>query len=175
MTAGDHGPTIPASARIATAAKGGYAVLLRLGEDHQLKIGRLGAFEFPAGYYLYFGSALGGLDARVRRHLKRAKKRHWHIDHVSAVASAVQVWWASGTERLEGAWARAVLDLPGVSAPAPGFGSSDCSCPSHLALLPDTPCAVESARERVRTSQTGIGLQVTPVGAVVAGGTGPGL
>ena len=41
---------------VPVSTKDGYALLLRLSEGHRLKIGRLGAFEFPEGHYLYFAS-----------------------------------------------------------------------------------------------------------------------
>ena len=41
--------------------------------------------------------------------------------------------------RLECTWVKRLLALLGASAPAPGFGSSDCrnGCPAHLVRLPD--------------------------------------
>ena len=41
--------------------------------------------------------------------------------------------------RLECTWVKRLLALNGASAPAPGFGSSDCrnGCPAHLVRLPD--------------------------------------
>ena len=175
MTINDRPTAVPSSVRMGPAVKGSYALVLRLGRGRRLKIGKLGAFDFPAGYYLYLGSALGGLDTRVRRHLDKAKRHHWHIDRLTAVAPVVQVWWAAGTERLECTWATAVLDLPGVAVPAPGFGSSDCTCASHLVLLPDTPDAVGSARERVRTSRPAVSLRVTRMEATASSGTDPRL
>ena len=59
---------------------GTYMLVLRLPKRRRLAVGRLGDFEFPAGYYLYAGSAQGGLRGRVLRHLRADKKRHWHID-----------------------------------------------------------------------------------------------
>ena len=54
--------------------KGSYVLVLKLEEDKRLTIGRLGTFEFPAGLYLYCGSALNGLEARVRRHLRQGQE-----------------------------------------------------------------------------------------------------
>ena len=47
--------------------KGAYALVLHLERKEEITVGRLGTFAFPAGYYLYAGSALGpgGLEARL--------------------------------------------------------------------------------------------------------------
>ena len=111
--------------------KGSYVLVLYLPEDRLLTIGRLGAFQFPAGHYLYFGSALNGLEGRIRRHLRQEKKLHWHIDYMAAVADVYEVWWLAGAEREECVWARQCHDQGGAVV-ARGFGSSDCRCATHL-------------------------------------------
>ncbi len=113
------------------ANKGSYILVIDLAEDTRLTIGRLGTFEFPAGLYLYCGSALNGLEPRIRRHLRRDKKRHWHIDHLTAVAPVVEVWWVLDEERWECRWANAITGRGGQVV-ALGFGSSDCRCSTHL-------------------------------------------
>lgn len=60
--------------------RGTYALLLRITARRRWIVGKLGPREFPEGYYLYLGSALNGLETRLRRHLRRDKKPHWHID-----------------------------------------------------------------------------------------------
>ena len=114
--------------------KGSYVLVLNLAEDTQLTVGRLGTFEVPAGLYLYCGSALNGLEARVRRHLRQDKKRHWHIDYVTAVAPVKEVWWLESEARWECRWAEAIMGRGGWVV-VPGFGSSDCRCPTHLLRL----------------------------------------
>ena len=111
--------------------KGSYILVLNLNQDACLTIGRLGTFEFPAGLYLYCGSALNGLEGRIRRHLRRDKKLHWHIDYLAAAADVVEVWWAAGDERLECRWSEAIIGQGGEVV-ARWFGSSDCRCPTHL-------------------------------------------
>ena len=55
---------------MAEAEPGTYALLLRLDKQERITVGKLGTFDFPVGYYLYVGSALGpgGLRARLARH-----------------------------------------------------------------------------------------------------------
>ena len=52
---------------------GAYVLAVRLDSRRELPVGRLGRFNFPAGWYLYVGSAMGtgGLPARLRRHRRR--------------------------------------------------------------------------------------------------------
>lgn len=114
--------------------RGTYALLLRLDAPETVIVGALGALTFPAGWYLYLGSAQGpgGLAARLARHRRRGNKRfHWHIDYLRAVAALVEVWTSVG-ERQECDWATAAAALPGAHVVAPRFGASDCRCPTHL-------------------------------------------
>jgi len=96
--------------------------------------------DFPRGHYIYFGSALGGLRSRVSRHLRHDKKLHWHADYLSAQVPWTQAWRLADGQRWECVWANKASASAGVSQPAPGFGSSDCRCPTHL-------FRVNSARE----------------------------
>ncbi len=125
------------------AAPGVYALCVPLDAPLVIRAGRLGQIPLDAGCYIYVGSAHGpgGLAARVGRHLRQEKRPHWHIDALTAAAPIVEVWWVEAAERLECAWARTLLTLPGVSAPARGFGSSDCACLAHLLRVPDPAAA----------------------------------
>ncbi|MCH7786781.1 MAG: GIY-YIG nuclease family protein [Chloroflexi bacterium] len=115
--------------------KGSYVLALSLAEGRRLSVGKLGTFDFPAGCYLYFGSALNGLEARISRHLRRDKKLHWHIDFLTQAALILQVWWKADLRRLECSWAKAAIEQEAVTIPAAGFGSSDCRCKTHLVHL----------------------------------------
>jgi len=111
---------------------GSYALALRLPSRRKIQVGKMGLVEFPRGHYIYFGSALGGLDARVARHFSIEKKLHWHADHLSAEVPWEQAWQLADGKRWECVWAAAAIARDGVDVPAPGFGSSDCRCISHL-------------------------------------------
>ena len=120
---------------------GTYILILHLASPIELRVGRLGASRFPAGWYGYVGSALGpgGLAARLGRHLRRHKRLHWHIDYLLAVAELTEIWWAVSPEQQECAWVRALSQLPGATVPLPGFGASDCHCPAHLLYFDHRP------------------------------------
>jgi len=121
---------------------GTYVLILHLPHPTTITVGRLGCFQFPAGWYAYAGSARGpgGLAARIARHLRVSKPLRWHVDYLRAHAQPVEVWYTQGHRRQECGWAAALFALPGASIPVPRFGASDCHCPAHLtyfATLPD--------------------------------------
>ncbi len=120
---------------------GTYCLILYRPAGGRISVGQLGQFEFPAGYYLYVGSALGsgGLAGRLRRHLNPNKRTHWHVDYLSEQAEVVEIWWAAGEARLEHIWATAAGRLPGAAVPVTGFGASDCRCQAHLFHYTDRP------------------------------------
>ena len=119
--------------------KGTYALLLAVEKEFSSAIGRLGTFTFPRGYYIYLGSARGGLYPRVKRHLTGEKRLRWHIDYLLEFAPVVEVWYALRDESQECLWSHLLTGMPQGKIIAPGFGSSDCRCPSHLIYFPLPP------------------------------------
>ncbi len=118
------------------AAYGAYVLVVALSRSLPLRLPRI-AGTLPPGRYAYCGSAYGpgGLRARLARHLKRGKALRWHVDRLTEAGRvAALVAQPNGKE----CDLRAALQTePGVTAPIPGFGSSDCRrCDSHLLALP---------------------------------------
>lgn len=109
---------------------GVYIIILRLDKARDIAVGSLGVRHFKKGYYLYVGSAKKNLQARMARHRRPGKKLFWHIDYLRAEASFCAAVPLRGTRVAECELAAAVA---GVSSwQEPGFGCSDCGCPSHL-------------------------------------------
>lgn len=135
--------------------KGTYALVLKLDGPSTITVGKLGACSFSPGYYLYLGSALGGIRSRVRRHVRGGKRLHWHIDYLREVAAVVEVWYLASTARLECRWCRAATGLNGAQVPVVGFGSSGCRCPSHLLYFAAMPSFERFQRQ---LENTGLGL-----------------
>ncbi|MBI3078211.1 MAG: GIY-YIG nuclease family protein [Deltaproteobacteria bacterium] len=120
--------------------RGSYVLVIRLKRRRKIQVGHLGQADFPAGYYVYTGSARGGLANRIARHLrKRGKKLRWHIDYLIRCpeAAVVEVLALPSRRREECRVNRLVGALPGARVILRGFGSSDCreGCPSHLAYF----------------------------------------
>lgn len=109
--------------------KGIYALIVNLEEDKNITVGKLGPLNFKKGYYIYIGSALNSLEGRINRHHRKDKKLRWHIDYLLEKANVVDVLYRETGEKLECEFAR---KLEGRFSSTKGFGSSDCSCRSHL-------------------------------------------
>jgi Uri superfamily endonuclease len=106
-----------------------YQLVIDLERPVRCTIGRLGTFEFPAGRYLYTGSAKRGLEARISRHVGSRTTMRWHVDYLLS-SPGVTVTKVIRSRRDE---CRLNQASPG-SMPVPGFGASDCAagCCAHL-------------------------------------------
>lgn len=101
-------------------------------KSEKLNIGSLYQdYKFRKGYYVYIGSAMNSLVARINRHLSNDKKMHWHVDYLlnNENSEIRDVLFNISDERIE-------CDLANIIAKAgegiPKFGCSDCNCNSHL-------------------------------------------
>lgn len=109
-----------------------YQLMIHLAVPVRLTVGRLGIFDFPAGRYVYTGSARRNLEARIARHLRRDKRLRWHIDYLLGIPEAEVV----GITRHAEAECALNQSTHGRVL-VPGFGASDCQagCGSHLKFL----------------------------------------
>jgi Uri superfamily endonuclease len=126
---------------IFSSGKGTYVLILQLSQPARLTTGKLGEFDFPAGWYAYVGSAFGpgGLRGRLKHHLAPVTKPHWHIDYLRSAASVREVWYLIGEAICEHQWADTLRSMPGAAIPAPRFGASDCTCETHLIYFAEKP------------------------------------
>jgi sugar fermentation stimulation protein A len=129
---------------IVNPAKGTYILLIEIPRGVRMKVGALGVLEFSQGFYAYCGSAMGGLAARINRHLRRKKKVRWHVDYLLEKGRITKVLYAETNERLE---CQLADGLSNVFNAYPGFGSSDCRCPSHLFFSKELSAVQEKATE----------------------------
>lgn len=116
--------------------RGVYCLIVSVLCGIEIQVGALGVKEFPAGIYLYVGSALNGIEARINRHIRinsgGVKGRpHWHIDYLlrEDEVRIEGIWFKETVLREECEIARAVSRH---GQPIAGFGCSDCKCASHL-------------------------------------------
>jgi Uri superfamily endonuclease len=114
---------------------GCYLLLVNLQKNMTIEVGKRGKIKFNAGYYVYVGSALRGIEQRVQRHLRTEKKRHWHIDYLLEHAQIRAVYYKEGTTKEECMIAD-VFQKKFDSVD--GFGCSDCNCTSHLCYGTET-------------------------------------
>jgi len=130
--------------------KGVYLLVINLKKNSRIKVGRLGRITFPKGFYVYVGSALNNLQARVARHLNSKKKLRWHIDYLLASPNAeVEMVITRQTEKRIECKVNEIIQKFGK--PVEKFGSSDCKCKSHLTYfknLDDVKKAFEELKSR---------------------------
>lgn len=129
-------------------AKGVYALVVEAHGD--VEVGGLGTHGFD-GRYCYVGSARGpGGLKRLDRHrtVKERGVTRWHVDYLlnhGDLVSAV----ATETER-DAECRLAALVAHRLPAGPEGFGSSDCSCDTHLFGPGDAEAAALDAHDALR-------------------------
>jgi Uri superfamily endonuclease len=109
-----------------------YQLYVMLVEPARVAIGQFGIYDFPAGQYVYTGSAKRNIEARIARHLRQDKKLKWHIDYLLASPHAS----VNKVIRFVQAECELNQSTAGIVLIA-GFGASDCraGCGSHLKYL----------------------------------------
>ena len=128
-----------------TDADGGlYVLLIRLPRYRRIRVGRLGAFDFPRGWYLYVGSAQRNRAARLARHGRKAKRLHWHVDYLLVGGRLMETVCVPGTAEMECRLADHLERALGLRRWPRRFGASDCRCSGHLRGAARRP-AVEAA------------------------------
>ena len=109
-----------------------YQLTIQVKQDSIIQIGKFGTFQFPAGYYVYTGSAKRNLEARIQRHLSKEKQLKWHIDYLldapGVEIANVTRWTAPECEVNQQGQGTVLI---------PHFGATDChaGCGSHLKYL----------------------------------------
>ena len=130
-------PIETAQAALVRKNTGIYLLILHLVNEVEFIVGSLGPIAFPSGFYVYVGSAKGILSNRVARHLRKKKTKRWHIDYLTAAADSVKPLPVYTALDLECSTAGRIDGMADGSIHR--FGSSDCSCPSHLFYFKNQP------------------------------------
>lgn len=115
--------------------RGSYVIVSELKNKQKISVGRLGSFFFSNGFYAYVGSAMGGLTARINRHLRKEKKLHWHIDYLLKYSSIIDIITGENNDGLKYQCHIARVLIKNLDC-IKGFGCSDCKCSSHLFFSP---------------------------------------
>jgi Uri superfamily endonuclease len=140
--------------------RGTYALILRNDGSGSVRIGALGEVTICPGYYIYIGSAFGpgGLRARISRHVKTAKKMHWHIDYLRPHTDLAGVWFDTHSAPREHTWAQGFNQSSQMDVPFPRFGASDCHCASHLFYCASAPALSEFEHQLESRVDKGLGI-----------------
>jgi len=87
------------------------------------------------------GKGASSLKHRIARHLRKEKRRFWHIDYLLADenVSVEAVIVAETNENMECKTNQYLKSIMGAKVPVKGFGASDCrkNCESHLLYFPE--------------------------------------
>ena len=124
--------------------KGCYCLVINLDNTSEIKIGKLGKVNFKKGYYVYVGSAMNSLTARIRRHLSEEKKLRWHIDYLLKESEITDVIYSVSDEKVECELSQC---LSQKAASVKDFGCSDCKCESHLYYFKNRNEAIECVKD----------------------------
>ncbi len=115
--------------------KGTYCLIFDV-DSLNFKVRSGKEFKIDSGRYVYVGSAFGsgGIGARLKRHLMKKKKIHWHIDFLTSHESFKFIGLKVFKElKIE-------CEIAGLLSsfliPVKGFGCTDCRCVSHLFKIP---------------------------------------
>ena len=111
--------------------RGTYILVVTLESPRTVRVGALGEHLFEAGTYVYVGSAMGGLDQRLNRHLAKEKTIRWHIDYLTTICSRSEAF-ESYPEFVPECELANVAERCGAIPEVRGFGCSDCDCFTHL-------------------------------------------
>ena len=116
--------------------KGVYILVISVSKDVTVKVAALGDVNFEKGSYAYVGSAQQGLEKRVKRHLRKAKRKFWHVDYLlnDDAVRVLKVFYKEATKSDE---CRLATKLGERGIPIADFGCSDCKCISHLFKVDD--------------------------------------
>ena len=111
--------------------KGTYCLIIENNENKDVKIGKLNKINFKKGIYIYVGSGRNSLIPRLKRHMSKNKKLHWHIDYLLKEESIniIEILFTISNEKLECKMSKLISKSRDV---VNNFGCSDCTCPSHL-------------------------------------------
>ena len=125
--------------------KGCYCLIINLDETSEIEIGKLGKVNFNNGYYIYVGSAMNSLKARINRHLSYDKKIHWHIDYMlkNDNAEISEVIYNVSDKKIECMLSQLISQK---SEGIENFGCSDCNCESHLYYFKTKKEAIECVK-----------------------------
>jgi Uri superfamily endonuclease len=115
---------------------GVYVLIISVDKDIRVNVGALGSIFFERGLYAYVGSAQSSLEKRIERHLRKSKRKFWHIDHLldNEFVNVVKVF-SKEADKAEECRIAGKLGERGFAVK--NFGCSDCSCVSHLFRIDD--------------------------------------
>ncbi len=128
------GIAVPGKKRI-PKCPGYYALLIKIQKKTIIDHPKFNKKTLDPGYYIYVGSARGpgGIAARIKRHVKKNKKKKWHIDYLTSKQDVKTILIGyKCTTKPEGE-EKMSHTLEKIASPAlEKFGSTDKKDETHL-------------------------------------------
>lgn len=125
--------------------KGCYCLIIYIKRKSEIKVGeRLGHLEFKKGIYVYVGSAMNSLEARLNRHLSDNKKLHWHVDYLLKDDNCKIIDIIYNIDKKVECDISQYLKTEAFGIK--NFGCSDCRCDSHLYYFKNKNKAIECVK-----------------------------
>lgn len=141
--------------------KGSYSIIFKLSNDEKLEIGALRTIFLNRGFYVYNGSAYGagGLRSRIKHHVEKKKRLHWHIDYVTSSGKCkILKVIACKKRNLERSASLEMLEEKESFVGIPRFGATDDkAAKTHLFLIRAN--SEEEALKRVKKVYKKIGVK----------------
>lgn len=113
-----------------------YVLAIEAKKPFKTGIKKYERLVFQPGWYYYAGSAQKNLRQRLARHIRKDKKIHWHIDHITTVPSnKVEhiLLLKDAPKEIECELANYFEKQLKLDSSIQGFGNSDSNCSStHL-------------------------------------------
>jgi sugar fermentation stimulation protein A len=132
---------------------GSYLLVYRNPSDTRRFAGALGEISFPAGYYVYAGSGMGNLFARITRHRRKRINPRWHIDYLKKTFILLRDLPVVSPVNIECMLADSLEELGGRRVR--NFGSTDCGCQGHLLHFTANPLEREEFWDMVLEARFG--------------------
>ncbi|MCX7837538.1 MAG: DNA/RNA nuclease SfsA [candidate division WOR-3 bacterium] len=117
--------------------RGVYLIIGELKRDRKITISQLGEIKFKKGFYIYVGKAMNNLSKRIGRHLRKIKKKRWHIDYLIDSLNNLKPIPIRTAKDLECLLAKDIKKI--ANSFIKNFGCSDCQCDSHLYYFKENP------------------------------------
>lgn len=81
------------------------------------------------GLYAYIGSAMNNIEKRILRHLRKNKRKHWHIDYLTEVGEVICAVMFPSENRIEETISKMFSKRFEL---IPGFGATDLDVDTNL-------------------------------------------
>ncbi len=134
--------------------KGIYVLILYNNKNREVNVGSLGKIKFKEGFYAYVGYSKGNVFKRISRHLSKRRDSHLHIDYLLKHCTVKLVYYSITDKNLECEIAKNIN-----LTPIRNFGSSNCSCKSHLFYSKN----ISELKDRIENAFKKLGLDYKPL------------